>query len=107
MPFKVTDNVTKKTITFQDKPTEQDMQEAFGMVSGGSPSSPPSPPSQTAEELEEEEFVKNWGANAYGAKKAGEAIGRVGTAGASGFNTGLAGITGMPVDFINTLLTPA
>lgn len=32
MPFKVTDNQTGKTITFENKPTEDDINEAFGMA---------------------------------------------------------------------------
>jgi len=33
MPFKVTDNVSGKVITFQNKPSQQDMEEAFGSIS--------------------------------------------------------------------------
>lgn len=32
MPFEVNDNVTKKTLIFENKPTEQDLMEAFGSL---------------------------------------------------------------------------
>ena len=41
MPFKVTDNVSGKIITFQNKPTELDLQEAFGSIETDAPTPPP------------------------------------------------------------------
>ena len=90
-------------ITAPDTATEQEVlkyaQSNFAS-GGGSPSSPP-PPSQTAAELEEEKTVQKLGATGYGAIKAGEAVGRAGAVGATGFNKGVAGAAGLPVDILN------